>query len=145
MKRTIVSSLLFFLPINLASHHRDQWMMYLYILMMSVSVVNHSHTYHPDRFRRVLFAKIDMAVVHLLLVVFTARWLYLSPTWQSVVYIVGFLTTLGTIYFHLLEGKFIEEYSEFQRNAHVVMHITAVFFILFASHHFCYKDVHTVA
>lgn len=129
--------MLFLLPIHLAYLHRDGWMMNAYLLLMMCSLINHSHTHHPDPFRRFWFQWVARTVVVGL--VLLAWWN--TPTWQSFIEVSAWLGVNVFLYFVVLQGQSIETYTAFQKNAHVVFHMVGVISILVVSHKFYYKQL----
>lgn len=123
MKRTICSSLLFSLPAQLASYHRDGWMMNGFLSLMATSLILHSHTFHPDRFRRRLFSLIDQLVVWLMTVTTTGLCLWTSPTVCCALHLAVTLSLAAYLTFDVLQFKPIEQYTSYQKNMHVLLHL----------------------
>lgn len=144
MKRTILSSLLFLYPINCAFHAHDQWMLNLCALAMAASLVNHSHTFHGDRYRRTLFGWIDEKVMMGMVGYVVTNCLLSSPTWECVTWVGGVCTFVATTYFGLLrglskDGRPIEEYTEWQRNVHfLLLHVVGIVGMTTCYNHFVY-------
>lgn len=131
MKRTILSSLLFLYPINVAFRHRDRLMLNMNSLALAASVINHSHTFHDDRFRRALFGFVDEKFMMILTATVTYKCLKKTPTLQCFLHVSGNVGLLMIIYFYVLKGytrqeRSIENYNEFQKYMHMVMHLVGI-------------------
>lgn len=132
MKRTIASSLLFLYPLNCAFHAVDVWMLNLCAIAMAVSLVNHSHTFHPDTYRRKIFGTIDENVMIGLVIYITGKCLYLSTHfWECLCTLGGLCVFISVTYFGLLrgwqkEGRVMEAYKEWQKNVHVLFHVVSI-------------------
>lgn len=131
MKRTILSSLLFLYPVNVAFHHRDRFMLNMNSAALAVSVINHSHTFHNDRFRRALFGCVDEKLMMVLTGIVAYNCLKKTPTFKCFLHVFGVVGTLIFIYFYVLKGyrreeRSIENYNEFQKYMHMVMHFVGI-------------------
>lgn len=131
MKRTILSSLLFIYPINVSYKHRDHLMLNLNTLGMAISLINHSHTFHPDDMRRKIFGMIDQKYMMLFGLFVSYRCLKKSPNLYCFIRVFGNMLLISYIYFYLLEGykqktRAVESYKEKQKYFHVLLHFFAI-------------------
>lgn len=131
MKRTILTSLLFLYPINISYKYRDHLMLNMNTIGMAISLINHSHSFHTDNFRRKLFSMIDQKYMILFSLFVTYRCLYKSPSFYSFMRVFGNMGIIFYIYFYLLDGRkqkerMLETYTETQKNLHMLLHYTAI-------------------
>lgn len=131
MKRTILSSLLFLYPINTAFQNRDRFMLNMNSIALAASVINHSHTFHNDHFRRALFGYIDEKFMMLFTGTVAYNCLKKTPTFNCFLHVFGVVGTLIIIYFYVLKGyrrqeRAMENYNEFQKYMHMVMHFVGI-------------------
>jgi hypothetical protein len=141
MKRTILSSLLFLYPINVSYKYRDQFMLNINLLAMAISLINHSHSFHPDNYRRELFGSIDQKYM----VVFCLFLSYkcLINNIQSIRDLSIIFSIIFYIYFYLLGGykydkRMIENYKEKQRYYHVIFHFVSIILLTRTYEKYCY-------
>ncbi len=145
MKRTILSSMLFLYPINIAYRNRDRWMLNLNVLTLSASLINHSHTFHGDRFRRYLFGWIDEKLVMFLTMNISLKCISKCPSRSCILHIGTIMGMITFIYFYLLGGlkrdteRTIESYNECQKYAHMAMHVIGILGLTRASELYYYK------
>jgi len=131
MKRTILSSLLFLYPINVAYKYRDQLMLNMNSLGMAISLINHSHTFHTDDKRRKIFSFIDQKYMIIFGLFVSYRCLRRSPDIYCMIRVLGNLGIVSYIYFYLLEGykqkeRAVESYTERQKYLHMLLHFMAI-------------------
>ena len=131
MKQTLLSSLLFFYPINVAHSHNDALMLNLNAGALAASLVNHSHTFHPDDTRRSLFGLIDEKYMMSFTLFITWRCMRKSPTWECFFRVGGNFALVVFIYFYFLEGykrrkRSVESYNQKQPYIHMLMHFVAI-------------------
>jgi|Laugresu1bdmlbsd_1035121.scaffolds.fasta_scaffold05349_3 hypothetical protein len=131
MKRTILTSLLFLYPINISYKYRDLLMLNMNTLGMAISLINHSHSFHGDNFRRRLFGFIDQKYMMFFGLFVSYRCLYKSPSIYTFIRVFGNMAIIFYIYFYLLEGRkqkerSIESYTESQKNIHMLLHFFAI-------------------
>jgi hypothetical protein len=131
MKRTILTSLLFLYPINISYEYRDKLMLNMNTLAMAISLINHSHSFHNDNFRRKLFGLIDQKYMIFLSLFVSYRCLNKSPSIYSFLRVFGNLGLIFYIYFYLLEGRkqrerMLETYTEKQKYIHMLLHFISI-------------------
>lgn len=131
MKRTLLSSLLFFYPINVAYNHRDKMMVNVMTGALVASMTNHSHTFHQDDTRRRIFGWIDQKYMMGMTLLIAYRCIKKSPTLQCIARVGGNVLLISFIYFYLLNGyqqrqRSIESYDEKQKYIHMAMHFIAI-------------------
>lgn len=131
MKRTILSSLLFLYPINVSYKYRDQLMLNMNSIGMAISLINHSHSFHKDNFRRKLFGSIDQKYMIFLSLFVCYRCLRKSPNIYCFSRILLNLFVISYLYFYLLDGykqkeRALESYTEKQKYLHMVLHFFAI-------------------
>jgi len=144
MKRTILSSLLFFYPINLAFSQKDRLLLNLNAAGLACSLVNHSHSYHSDDFRRYLFGFIDQKFMISTSLFISYRCLKRSPTLECLFRVGGNILVVAFIYFYVLEGykqnkRALESYSEKQKYIHMLMHFIGIVGLTRAYKKYYYK------
>lgn len=138
MKRTILTSFMFLYPLNKAYEYRDVMTLNMSAIGLGLSVCNHSHSWHTDKFRRKLFQFIDVVYMHS----FALRAMYnsIECTFQvSLIVIMMF-----TMYYKLLGGKVFEKYTERDKNVHMLFHILSIY-LLTETHEKCYWEPLTSA
>jgi len=125
MIRTVASSFIFLYPINLAFYYNDVISMNINIIMLALSVSNHSHIWHPNTFRRKLIKNLDKIWVHITII---AAILPCFNNTECTNGIILSLFSIGFFYFYLLGGVSveIEDYKPWQKNAHVLFHLISV-------------------
>ena len=131
MKRTILSSLLFLYPINVAYKYRDHLMLNMNSLGMAISLINHSHTFHPDNRRRKIFSFIDQKYMILFGLFVSYRCIKKSPNIFCILRVLINLGLISYVYFYLLEGykqkeRSVESYTEKQKYLHTLLHFIAI-------------------
>ena len=131
MKRTILSSLLFIYPINISYRYRDHLMLNLNSLGMAISLINHSHSFHKDEFRRKIFSVIDQKYMIFLGLFVSYRCLNKNPNFSCFLRVFGNMFLISYIYFYLLEGykqksRALESYTENQKYIHMLLHFIAI-------------------
>jgi len=123
MIRTICSSFLFLFPIYVCHKNNDTFHMMLFSIGMGVSVANHSHTFHPDKTRRLLFGLIDCTFMVVFAIYLLVDTFYRETIDRRAALV---LATVNTAIFYQLGGENIELYTERQRIIHVIFHITGI-------------------
>lgn len=131
MKRTILSSLLFLCPINLAYRKRDVLMLNMNSLGMAISLINHSHSFHSDSNRRKIFSFIDQKYMIFFGLFVSYRCIKKSPNIYCFLRVFINMLLISYIYLYLLEGykqreRSMENYNEKQKNLHVLLHFIAI-------------------
>lgn len=131
MKRTILSSLLFLYPINVSYKYRDRLMLNLNTIGMAVSLINHSHSFHPDNSRRKLFSIIDQKYMIFFGLLVSYKCLRKNPNPYCFLRVLGNMFLISYIYFYLLEGykqksRAVESYTEKQKYLHMLLHFVAI-------------------
>lgn len=131
MKRTILTSLLFLYPINVSYEHRDKLMLNMNSLGMAISLINHSHSFHSDNFRRRFFGFIDQKYMIFFSLFVSYRCLQKSPNIYSFLRVLGNLGLISYIYFYLLEGRkqrerMLETYTDKQKYLHMLLHFIGI-------------------
>jgi hypothetical protein len=131
MKSTILSSLLFLYPINIAHKYNDLLMLNLNTLGMAISLINHSHTFHQDSSRRRLFGMIDQKYMLSFVFFIFYRCLKKSPNIYCFTRLFLNILAISYIYFYLLEGykqneRQLESYTEKQKYLHMLLHFVAI-------------------
>jgi hypothetical protein len=131
MKRTILSSLLFLYPINLSYKYRDHLMLNMNSIGMAISLINHSHSFHKDSFRRRLFSFIDQKYMISFVFFVVYRCLKKSPNIYCFMRVLSNFFAIFYLYFYLLEGykqkeRSIESYTEKQKYLHMLLHFSAI-------------------
>lgn len=131
MKRTILSSLLFLYPINVAYQYRDKLMLNMNTIGMAISLINHSHTFHPDNNRRKLFSFIDQKYMIIFGIFVSYRCLKKSHDMHCLLRVLGNLGLVCYLYFYILEGykqkeRAVEKYTEKQKYFHMLLHFIAI-------------------
>ena len=131
MKRTILSSLLFIYPINVSYKYRDHLMLNLNTLGMAISLINHSHSFHPDNTRRKLFSMIDQKYMIFFGLFVSYKCLSKSPNIYSFLRVGGNMLFISYIYLYLLEGykqksRSVESYNQKQKFLHMLLHFVAI-------------------
>ena len=131
MKRTILSSLLFLYPINISYKYRDHLMLNLNTLGMAISLINHSHSFHPDDTRRKLFGMIDQKYMIFFGLFVSYKCLKKNPNFYCFLRISRNILLISYIYFYLLEGykqksRSLESYTEKQKYLHMFLHFIAI-------------------
>jgi hypothetical protein len=144
MKRTLLSSLLFLYPINVAFGQNDRLMMNLNTAGLAISLTNHAHSYHPDDFRRSLFGLIDQKFMMVFSALVSYRCVKKSPTFECFLRVGGNTVLLFLIYFYLLEGykqkhRAVESYTESQKYIHMLMHFVGIVGLTRAYQTYYYK------
>lgn len=145
MKRTILTSLLFLYPINVAHSRHDRLMLNANAAAMAASLINHSHTFHPCHVRRRLFGWIDEKLMIYFISFIAWRCLKKSQTVECAVNVGGILGTLVFIYFVLLRGyrreeRSMEMYAEWQKYVHMGMHFIGIVGLTRCYKRFYYLD-----
>ena len=125
MIRTIASSFLFLYPVYMSLNYYDYSMMYLCVLALPISVANHSHSWHPDTFRRNLFQCIDISYM-LMLTGYAVYPCFIS--FECTKLVVYQFARMAVLYLYILGGlgTSIEQYNEFQRCVHVWFHYVSI-------------------
>jgi len=131
MKRTILTSLLFLYPINVSYKNRDLLMLNMNSLGMAISLINHSHSFHCDNFRRELFGLIDQKYMIFFSLFVSYRCLHRSPSIYSFTRVLGNLGLISYIYFYLLDGRkqkerMLQLYTEKQKYLHMLLHFISI-------------------
>lgn len=131
MKRTILTSLLFLYPINISYYYRDKLMLNMNTLGMAISLINHSHSFHTDNFRRKLFGLIDQKYMIFFSLFVSYRCLQKSPHIYCIIRLLSNLGLISYIYFYLLEGRkqkerMLESYTEKQKYFHMLLHFIGI-------------------
>jgi len=140
---TIFSSFLFLLPIYMAHIHNDTIGLFIFTIAMGISIANHSHTYHKNKFRRILFLNIDCYYM----LIMTLYILY-NSLYKFDLYIIIIIALLNYyIYCQLCDNKpehskyklnkylikpSIEYYTKSQEIIHILFHITGIISLTFA-------------
>lgn len=125
MKRTILSSFLFLYPTHLAYQRRDTAVMYLSIIGMSLSLINHSHSYHPDNVWRKLFGWLDSIYMS------CVPFYLITISYHSSMHSLLYITALMAWFVYVLDGRKgnyrqSESYSPVQRWCHVIFHVCGI-------------------
>ena len=123
MIRTICSSFLFLLPIYISHVNGDTAHLMLFSTAMGISIANHSHTFHGNLDRRLLFMKIDIFYMTTLSGYLITNSIYNSQLDARIVFL---LVAINYGIFRQLGEKRIEFYTEAQRKLHVVFHISGI-------------------
>lgn len=123
MIRTVCSSFLFLLPIYTSHVNGDTVHLMLFAIAMGISIANHSHTFHSNLDRRLLFMKIDIFYMTTLSGYLISNSIYNSQLDQRIVFL---LVAVNYGIIHQLGDKRIEFYTEAQRKWHVIFHITGI-------------------
>ncbi len=131
MKRTILTSLLFLYPINVSYKYRDLLMLNMNSIGMAVSLINHSHSFHSDNFRRKLFGIIDQKYMMFFALFVSYKCLKKTPTLECFLRVFGNLGLVCYIFFYLLDGykqkdRTVETYTEKQKYIHMMLHFIAI-------------------
>ena len=128
MRRTILSSYLFLIPINLGLKYNDYLFTNMNAIGMGLSICNHSHSFHTDKYRRKLFRKIDVMFMHL----YGFYIIYLSLYTYKNKYIFAYnismkLLIIYLFFVRLQRKKYIEDYDGFEKWLHFLFHIISIF------------------
>ena len=124
MIQVIASSFLFILPIFVSHLLQDTIGVLLYSVALGVSVANHSHTFHPDSYRRELFKHIDVYYMHFLAVIMVLQSVrVLSFSFILFLFFIyyGFYSSLGS--------KPMEQYTSLQSKLHVYFQLVSILLI----------------
>lgn len=143
MITTIFSSFLFLLPIYMAHINNDTIGLFIFTIAMGISIANHSHTYHKNKCRRILFLNIDCYYMLIM-----ALYILYNSLYKFDLYIVILIALLNYyIYCQLCDNKpehskyklnkylikpSIEYYTKSQEKIHVLFHITGIISLTFA-------------
>ena len=123
MKRTIASSFLFIVPINFFFNSGYIFKANLCALALGLSVANHSHIGHSDKFRRHLFMTLDPIYMPIFAVYMA--WSLRFVPWLLALHasVLGYLW-LGP----LSKGGVtrIDQYTEIQKDLHMLFHFAAI-------------------
>jgi hypothetical protein len=118
---TVLSSFCFVFPIYLSYVYQDVLALFLFSFGMGLSIANHSHTFHPDQFRRELFQTMDVMYMELL-----TLYLVVDASYRVSYLSIAALIWLNSSIFRRL-GKFpIEQYTQEQRILHVWFHVVGI-------------------
>ena len=127
---------MFLYPLNKAFEFRDSATMNWSAIGLALSVCNHSHAWHADKSRKTLFKWIDVLYMH----AFTFKTLYNSLTSSQCVTLSAFVSTLMSTLFKSLGDTEFEEYSEIQKNTHMLFHIVSIT-LLTLLHEKCFWNI----
>ena len=123
MKRTIASSFLFIVPINMLFRYGYIFRANLFALALGLSVANHSHVGHSDPFRRNLFMTLD--TIYMPCFAVYMAWSLRFVPWLLAIQaaLMGYLW-LGP----LSKGGVtrVDQYTELQKDLHVLFHFVAI-------------------
>jgi hypothetical protein len=92
-------------------------------MAMGISIANHSHTFHSNQLRRELFCRIDCFYMVTMAIYIFAKTLYTGNIDRRLFLPFVFMNCL---IFAKLGNKYIELYTENQRNWHVLFHIIGI-------------------
>lgn len=141
MKRTILSSFLFLYPVNLSFKNKDPIFLNMSTLALAISAINHSHNHISNSkiSRKYIFKKIDQYYMIFLCIYHTFRCLLYSyrnnknNLKECIKDIFKNYSIVFFIYFYILKGHKkdfeMEEYEEYQKNAHVLFHVFSIILI----------------
>lgn len=127
MRRTILSSYLFLLPINLGLKYNDYFFTNINAIGMGLSICNHSHSFHTDKYRRKLFRKIDVLYMHFYGLYITYLSLYTYKNKYIFLYNISMKMLIIYLFFiRLQKKKYIEEYDNYEKWLHCMFHIISI-------------------
>jgi hypothetical protein len=131
MKRTIASSFLFLYPLGIAHTRHDTPVVYASAIALAISVMNHSHVYHPDTVRRAVCGAIDACYMAGLPLYLLSRCITHTPTRTCYLHVFLYLSIVVTWYMGFLTGRrytirAIEGYSALQKWGHVGFHFIGI-------------------
>jgi len=124
MIRTICSSFYFIVPTYISFRMRDTFGLFVSTIGMGVSIANHSHTFTMIPFRKNLFRMIDSSFMKGMGVIFFTEALIRYPIRMK--FLVFVLGTMTAMFFRSLGDTPIEEYTEYQKNMHVLFHFFGI-------------------
>ena len=120
---TIFTSFLFLIPIYFAHIKGDTMILFILIIAMGISIANHSHTFHGNKFRRHLFKNIDMTYMFIL-ALYT---LYIASFKFNYMIIIFVILLNYMIYSQLGDySDMIENYNTNQQYLHILFHIIGI-------------------
>ena len=121
MIRTILSSFLFLLPIYVSFLKQDTLGLFMFTIAMGLSIANHSHTFHTNYSRKLLFQRMDVVYMHCLGGVIGIQSYSKYP-----LFLVLIVSLINYQLYINLGNREIEHYNSFQRSLHVVFHIIGI-------------------
>ena len=125
MKRTIATSFLFLIPVNVCFIYGDIFHLNLSVICLGLSVANHSHSFytHTDEFRPVIIRALDMIMnsFNLLYTYYTALTSVCCSMYGTILVLI-----ISLIYLKCLLHYTIENYTEIQRTTHAAWHIFVI-------------------
>ena len=108
----------------MAHKRRDTKGVLLFSTGLGLSVANHAHTGHPNAFRRWLFSKIDIPFMFSLAAIHVMKGFRVYP---RIVVILG--TACVALMYQQIGRREREDYTEYQRNMHMMFHLTVITFM----------------
>jgi hypothetical protein len=106
-------------------------MLNLNALGMAISLINHSHSFHPDNNRRKLFSMIDQKYMIFFGLLVSYKCIRKNPNFYCFLRVGGNMLLISYIYLYLLEGykqkpRSIESYNEKQKFLHMLLHFVSI-------------------
>lgn len=125
MKRTIITSFLFLLPVNICYIYGDIFHLNLSVLCLGISVANHSHSFHSHD----LIRKNGIRYIDMFLNGFNMFYSYYTALTSFNCFMYGTfnLLVLSFIYLRYLLNTDIEKYSRNQKALHALWHALVIF------------------
>lgn len=111
------------IPIYISHKKNDTLHLMLFVTAMGISIANHSHTFHGDKFRRKVICYTDMTFMYGF-----SSYLIVDTLYRNIVdpKIALFIVLCNyTIYCQLGDG-YIESYTDKQKWLHVLFHTTGI-------------------
>ena len=129
---TILSSFSFIFPIYLSKRYNDTNGLLLFSSAMGISITNHSHSFHTDSYRRMLFSKIDVYFFYLFTI-----FLMISGYYEKRIKLLHLfiIITINGLLYGPLRNLYLENYSSFQIKMHVLFHLFGISSLTFLRFH----------
>ena len=126
MIRTVFSSFLFLLPIYISHVVYDTLGLFMFSIAMGMSIANHSHSFHPNKNRKILFNRIDVIYIHMMSI-----YIFLCAFYKFHVIFVVFMGIFNYGIYLQLGSKSIEYYSSYEKKLHVFFHLIGIVTLTF--------------
>jgi hypothetical protein len=125
MKRTIASSFLFLLPINMCYMYGKLFHLNLSVICFGLSVANHSHTFFTHDIKRKKVINLLDQYINGFNLFYT--WYTAINSFNCIVYATTNIFIISYIYFLYLLPTKTENYTEKQKTLHALWHFISIF------------------
>ena len=120
---TIFSSFYFLMPIYLSKKYNDTNAVILFSSAMGISLVNHSHSFHTNSFRRLLFSKLDVYFFYIFAIYLMSAGIYERRIKLSHLFII---ITINSILYGPQSHLYLENYKSYHVKMHILFHLFGI-------------------